>query len=270
MVIDFHTHIFPDKIATRTLEALIANVLEVEGIEHKSHTNGMLSGIKDSMSENGVDMSVVLPIATTVRQSTSINSFAAEINGKDNIFSFGSVHPMQEDWEAVLEHIKELGLLGIKLHPEYQQFFIDSPDGIKILKKCEELGLYVILHAGRDIGIRPPVHCEPRQLSNALQYVSGKNIIAAHMGGWRMWDDVEKYLVGTDVIFDTAYSVFEMDSEQLVRIIKNHGSEKIVFGTDSPWEKPSETIAKINSLPLTDTEKDNIFCQNAKNILNLN
>ena len=85
-----------------------------------------------------------------------------------------------------------------------------------------------------------------------------------------MWDEVEKYLVGTEVMFDTAYSVFEMSQEQLVRIIKNHGSEKILFGTDSPWEKPAETIAKINSLPLTKEEKDNIFFKNAKNILNLN
>lgn len=269
MVIDFHTHAFPEKIAAKTLAVLLGNVHAVEGIDHDAFTDGTMSGIKKSMKANGVDYSLVLPIATTTTQSTSINRFAKENTGKDGIISFGSLHPMQEDWEAVLEGIKDTGLLGIKLHPEYQQFYIDSPDGIKILKKCEELGLLVILHAGADIGIEPPVHCSPKRLCNALQYVSGNNIIAAHLGGWRMWDDVEKYLVKTPVMFDTAYTVFEIDEEQLIRIIKNHGSTKILFGTDSPWEDSKKTIAKINSLPISQDEKDNIFYKNAMRLLKL-
>ena len=270
MVIDFHTHAFPDKIAQKTIDVLLDNVKKVEGSDHEAYTDGTMSGLRQSMKEKGVEVSLVLPIATTVRQSTSINTFAHENNGKDGICSFGSVHPMQEDWEEVLSHIKDLGLLGIKLHPEYQQFYVDSPDGIKVLRKCEELGLLAILHAGNDIGVEPPVHCTPKHLANALQYVSGKGIIAAHMGGWRMWDDVEKYLVGTNIIFDTAFSLFEMDEEQIVRIIKNHGSKKIVFGTDSPWEDAKMTIAKIKSLPITDEEKDDIFYKNAMKLLKLN
>lgn len=269
MVIDFHTHAFPEKIAAKTLAVLLGNVQAVEGIDHDAFTDGTLSGIKKSMKINGIDYSLVLPIATTTTQSTSINRFAKENTGNDGIISFGSLHPMQEDWECVLEEIKNMGLLGIKLHPEYQQFYIDSPDGIKILKKCEELGLLVILHAGKDIGIEPPVHCSPKQLSNALQYVSGNNIIAAHLGGWRMWDDVEKYLVKTPVMFDTAFTVFEIDEHQLLRIIKNHGSTKILFGTDSPWEDGKKTIAKINSLPISQDEKDNIFFKNAMRLLKL-
>lgn len=270
MVIDFHTHAFPDKIAPRTIEALLSNVQRVEGITATAYTNGTLDSLRESMADKSVDISVVLPIATTIRQSTSINNFAKENTGKDGIISFGSVHPMQEDWEQVLEQIKDMNLLGIKLHPEYQQFYVDSPEGIRLLKKCEELGLLVVFHSGKDIGIEPPVHCTPKRLRNTLEYVDGKNIIAAHMGGWRMWDDVEEYLVDTDIIFDTAFSLFEMDDEQIMRIIKNHGSKKIVFGTDSPWEDAYMTISKINSLPLSSDEKEDIFYKNATKLLNLN
>ena len=122
MVIDFHTHAFPEKIAAKTLAVLLKNVQTVEGIDHDAFTDGTMAGIKKSMAESGVDYSLVLPIATTVAQSTSINRFAKENTGKDGIISFGSLHPIQEDWEAVLEEIKDMGLLGIKLHPEYQQF----------------------------------------------------------------------------------------------------------------------------------------------------
>lgn len=269
MIIDFHTHIFPDKIAGRTIEILEGNILKLQGEEHKAAIPATLDALKKSMRDNGIDASLVLPIATTITQSTSINKFAAAINNTDGIFSFGSLHPMQEDWEQVLYDIKEKGLRGIKLHPEYQQFYIDSPEAIRILKKCEELDLIVVLHTGNDIGVEPPSHCLPDRLRHVLDYVSGEKIIAAHLGGWRAWDDVEKYLVGTPIYLDTAYTVFDISEEQLVRIIRNHGSEKILFATDSPWEAQGLTVKKLSSVGLTENELDNIFHKNAKKLLKI-
>lgn len=270
MIIDFHTHTFPEKIAERTIDILESNTEKVQGVRSKAHTDATVEGLLKSMDECGVDISVVMPIATNTKQSPTINRVAQETNSKDRLFSFGSLHPMQEDWEQTLYDIKEKGLLGIKLHPEYQQFYIDSPESVRILKKCEELGLLVMLHTGLDIGVFPPVHCMPERLRRVLDYeCSGKNMIAAHMGGWRAWDDVEKYLVGTPIMLDTAYVIEDIDKSQFERIIKNHGSEKVLFATDSPWECPSDTIKYINSMALTDTDKENIFCGNAKKLLNL-
>ena len=79
MIIDFHTHAFPDKIAQTILQTLIASVQKTEGISAKAYTEGTLDSLKSSMAQKGVDISVVLPIATTVSQSTSINNFAKEI-----------------------------------------------------------------------------------------------------------------------------------------------------------------------------------------------
>lgn len=268
MIIDFHTHIFPDKIASRTIEILENNITS-RGKEGKAVIAATADALLESMRLNGIDYSVVLPIATTLTQSVTINNFAKTVNNTDRLFSFGSLHPMQKDWESVLYDIKEKGLLGIKLHPEYQNFYIDSRESIQILKKCEELDLLTVIHTGRDIGVEPPVHCMPERLRHTLEYVKGDKIIAGHLGGWQVWDDVEKYLVGTPLYFDTAYTVDFISEEQLCRIIKNHGSNKIVHATDSPWEKQGHAVQVINSLPLTDSEKNNIFYLNAKKLLKI-
>lgn len=270
MLIDFHTHTFPDKIAARTIEILLANVEKMRMAEATAYNDATVSGLLNSMNEYGVDYSVVMPIATTPRQSETINRVAAETNAMDRLFSFGSVHPLQEDWERTVYDIKEKGLPGIKLHPEYQQMFIDSKESIRILKLCEKLGLLVTLHTGQDIGIAPPVHCMPEALRRVLDYeVEGSNIIAAHMGGWREWDGVEKYLVGTPIMLDTAYVSGDLPKEQFERIVKTHGADKILYATDSPWERPDMTVEYINSTSLSEVEKSMIFSENAKKLLKI-
>lgn len=268
MVIDFHTHIFPDKIAAKTIDILEKNI-QSRGANERAVIPGTLDALKQSMKENNIAYSVVLPIATNVRQSNTINKFAQSINGIDGIFSFGSLHPMQEDWESTLYDIKEKGLRGVKLHPEYQQFYIDSAESLRILKKCEELDLITVLHAGYDIGVEPPVHCMPERLSHVLEYIKGDKLIAGHLGGWRAWDDVEKYLVGTPIYLDTAYTADYIDRDRFTRIIQNHGSEKILHATDSPWEKQGHAVEIINSLPVSDEDKANIFYKNAEKLLKI-
>lgn len=284
MIIDFHTHIFPDKIANMAIRKIEADTLKRQGILTDAGEGELpsaaerflavipatLDAMKKSMAEHNVDATLVLPIATSVTQSTSINKFAAEINNRDGIYSLGSLHPFQEDWESVLYDIKEKGLRGIKLHTEYQNFDIDCPESIRVLKKCEELNMLVVLHAGNDVGIAPPARCMPDRLRRVLDYhISGKNIVAAHLGGWEAWDDVEKYLVGTPVYFDTAYTLSCIDKEQFVRIVKNHGSDKILFGTDSPWQGQGKSAEELRSVGLTDEELENIFYKNAKKLLKI-
>lgn len=269
MLIDFHTHCFPDKIAERALWQLQQNVIKMQGKNFPPRSDGTLAGLLKCMAEDGVDISVVLPIATTPKQSGSINRFAREINEVDGIVSFGSVHPLQSDWEAVLEDIKKSGLMGIKLHPEYQGVFVTSDEVKRILIKCEELGLYTVFHAGEDIGMPKPVHCMPECIRHMLDYVKGDKIIAAHMGGWGVWDDVEKYLVGTPVILDTSYSAGFMPKEQFGRIVRQHGADKIVFGTDQPWHRATEEVEYIESVGLTDSELEQIYHKTAERILGL-
>lgn len=266
MLIDFHTHIFPDKIAGKTLEVLKAGILKYEHTSAEACYDGTKEGLLSLMAQNGVDISVTLPIATKPAQTDSINEFALSVSG-EKIISFASLHPENEDIDKILENIKKSGFFGIKLHPEFQLSYVDSPETLKILKKAEELRLYTVFHAGCDIGLPPPVHSTPKHFKNAMEYVSGKYIIAAHLGGWRMWDDVEKHLVGTPINFDTAFIKDYVSPAQAKRIIKNHGSEKILFGSDAPWENPADTLNFLLSLGLTWQDLDNITYKNAQKIL---
>ncbi|MDY3928251.1 MAG: amidohydrolase family protein [Clostridia bacterium] len=269
MVIDFHTHIFPDKIAKKAVASLEDNIYQISGTKEYAFLDGTLSDIKASMQKNDITYSVIMPIATKTTQAPSINAFAASINGKDNIISFGSVHPLQEDYEEELSKIKELGLKGIKLHPEYQGFFIDSPESLKILKKAEELGLLVMLHTGEDKGIAPPVHCPPERLRNALNHLSGNNIIAAHMGGYNRWEEVLEYLCDTPIYLDTSYSVGRMSDELALEIFSKHGTDKILFGSDSPWQDQGDTVKALKKLGLDKDTENNILYNNGAKLLQL-
>ena len=159
--------------------------------------------------------------------------------------------------------------MGIKLHPEYQQFYIDSTESIEIINEAEKLGLYVVLHTGQDGGYAAPYHCMPDRLAHALEFFSGKNVIAAHLGGFKEWDDVEKYLVGTNIYMDTAMIADYLPGEQFARIVKNHGAEKILFGTDMPWESPDKTLKYIEKADIGSDEIEMIKYKNACSILNV-
>lgn len=265
MIFDFHTHIFPEKIAAKTVSILKKNVINIQGWEPPAYTNATLKGLMESMKKNNITYSLVLPIATTVKQSPTINSYASDINGKDNIFSFGSVHPMQENVEQELEHIKDYGLKGIKLHPQYQNVYMDSPECKRVLKKCAELDLIVIVHAGADVGMAPPVKCTPAMIYDCMQLTPELKLIAAHMGGWETWSDTEKYLLGTDVYFDTSYSYEFMGKDLFEYFAVKH--KHLLFGTDSPWGCQKTEADNIASLNLNADVYNRIMYENAKELI---
>lgn len=265
MVIDFHTHVFPESIAAVTIKKL-----EVAGSVN-AFTNGTLCGLISSMRECAVDISVVLPVVTRPSQFETVNHYAKQITGKDGIISFGGVHPDSKDYKEELEQIKRMGLQGIKLHPDYQNTFINDVKMIRLIQYAVEIGLIVVIHAGIDIGLPDPVHCTPKLTNDMLCHINkgeGK-IVLAHMGGYDMWDDVEKYLVGKEIWFDTSYSLTKMGEEQFLRIVKNHGSDRILFGTDSPWDGQKEGLATINKLDITKEQRTRILGGNAMQLLGL-
>jgi predicted TIM-barrel fold metal-dependent hydrolase len=265
MVIDFHTHVFPDRIAEKTIEKL------EEFGQVKAFTNGTLEGLKKSMLENNITISVVLPVVTKPSQFDAVNTYAAEITGKEGIISFGGIHPDTEDYREKLMEIKKMGLLGIKLHPDYQETFIDAPKMVRIIQTATELDLIVLIHAGMDIGLPEPVHCSPKRTANMLNQIdrSDTRIVLAHTGGYGMWDEVEEELVGRNVWFDISYSLGIIDDEQFVRIVKNHGADRCLFATDSPWSDQGETQDYLRKLDFTEEELERLFYMNALELLGM-
>lgn len=263
-MIDFHTHIFPEKIAKSTLDFL----------ESRCHihpyTNGMASGLYRSTRDAGLDFSVIMPVVTKPSQFESINRFAASLqNEQEGLLSFGGIHPDQENYKEKLRQIADMGMKGIKLHPDYQQVMINDIRYKRIISYASELGLIISVHAGFDPGYPECVHCPPRLAKEMLRDVRPTKLILAHMGGYRRWDEVEEYLIGEAVWFDTAAVFGEMPDEQFIRMVRNHGVSRILFGTDSPWAGQKEFVAYLNRLPLTDEEKQCIFRKNGEALLGI-
>jgi predicted TIM-barrel fold metal-dependent hydrolase len=199
MLIDFHTHAFPERIAARAIENLS---FRSGGLT--PYTDGTVDGLKSSMKNGGVDASVVLNIATNAHQQHSVNDFAASINDNKTIFSFGSVFPESDDALEELERIKALGLKGVKLHPDYQGFSVDDEKMKPIYKKISQLGLITVFHAGFDYGFAPPYGATPDKMARAIEWFSTP-VVAAHWGGVNCNEDVVKYLCGKNVYFDVSF-----------------------------------------------------------------
>ena len=120
MIIDFHVHMFPDKIAQGAVNTL------KERAKILAHTNGSLSDTLSKMEKAGVDIAVMQSIATNPKQTKNVNSFAIETNQNEHVVAFGSVHPDDPDYRSELDRLADSGIKGIKLHPDYQDFFIDE------------------------------------------------------------------------------------------------------------------------------------------------
>ena len=264
MIIDFHTHAFADSIAEKAISKLC------ETAESESCTDGTVQGLKKKMEERGIDYGVLLPIATKPSQQRTINDWAASEN-KDCLISYGTVYPGAPDIAEELDRIKELGLKGLKLHPDYQNAFLFEEKMRPIYKRCGELGLPIIIHMGYD-PVEPVLrHAMPAHLPEIMDSFPDLKVIAAHFGGMCAWEEVYHYIAGHKRIWlDTAYTAGYLSPESMSGIIKKHGAERVLFASDCPWHDPIEEIRLIDSLPVSDKEKDMIFYQNAAEFLGIN
>lgn len=269
MIIDFHTHLFPPAIAERAISGIVDRTLEIYGMVQPVAFNGTIDGLKESMKKTGVDISVVQPIATKVTQYATINRYAKEITC-ENVISFASLHPYQENVREVLDDICREGFKGIKLHPDYQGVEADDEKFIALVKRATELGLYVTIHSGEDLGMRAPYKCMPDRLERLLDKVDQQRIILAHMGGFNVWDElIERGIVGCGAYFDTSVVSRYIDIEKYRKIIDMHGADKILFGSDTPWEDPALTYKFLCSAGLSAEEMSLICEKNAAGILGL-
>lgn len=263
MIIDFHTHTFPDKIAAQTIKFLS------EKANSKPFREGTLSSLKESMKKCGIDYSVVLPVATSPKQVESINRLSFEENGKDGVIFAGAIHPDSENVEEILDSVKSHGLFGIKIHPDYQGVYFDDERYIRIMREAAKRDLITVTHAGVDVGYPDDVHCTPQMVLNVLEKLSGlidNKLVLAHMGGCDLPDEVLEKLAGKPVYFDTSF-VLDRYTEKCREIILKHGFDKILFATDSPWSDVKKFVNILENYGFAKEENDMIFYGNAKRLL---
>ncbi len=269
MLIDTHTHVFPPYIAEKAICSMVGLLeanLEHYGVRVTPRAGGTAEELIASMDACGCTHSVLCPVVTNEKSTQKTNGYAMSLSS-DRLIPFAGLMPSSDNYEALLEDIAARGFKGIKLHPEYQCFDIDGERCIDIVRRAEALGLAVLFHAGHDPGYPPSTHASPRRIANLLEKVNGTRVIAAHMGGWLEWENVEKHLIDSPVYFDTANTSGYIDGEYCKHLMRAHGTDKILFASDFPWHTAEETLAFINSLGLTESEKDEICFKNAKKLL---
>nr|MBQ8244106.1 amidohydrolase family protein [Oscillospiraceae bacterium] len=263
MLIDFHTHAFPEKIAARAV-AKLSN--EAGGLEPQ--TDGTLASLKAEMAKDGVDISVVHSIATSPKQQRNVNDYAMEMNRDPAIVAFGSVHPDAPDALEELERIAAAGLKGVKLHPEYQGFYADDARMKPIYKTISRLGLITQFHAGQDYGFAPPYHAMPEHMLRALKWFDSP-VVAAHWGGFGCSLEVLDTLCGENLWFDLSFGYCSMPKCIAQAIVDKHTPDRLLFASDMPWHRPAWEKRLINSLDLGDGDREKIFFRNATALLGL-
>jgi len=263
MIIDFHTHSFPQRI----LDIAMTGLAERFGNMIPTY-DGSEDGLRAYAEEMGVDYCVVLNIATNARQQKNVNDFAAASN-HGRIVSFGSVHPFAEDALEELDRIKALGLKGIKLHPDYQDFWVDDERCWPLYRKLGELGLITVFHAGQDMGCYEPVRSTPDRLAKILPLFGGTPVVAAHMGGWFRWTEVEEHLVGKDIYLDTAYTYGNMPPELGRRMAQAHGADRILLGSDMPWSRTTDEMRFVKCFGFSDADYAKVCGENAARLLHI-
>jgi predicted TIM-barrel fold metal-dependent hydrolase len=262
MIIDAHAHIFPDKIASKA----------IAGLEQQYGVNACgeatVAGICTSMQAGHVDASVLLSVATTTAQVESINNWVAEIStDAPNFIGLGAMHPDYPEPNGEIRRMREMGIKGIKLHSEFQHFYPDEERMYPIYEALSD-DMVLVFHAGDEVIPVRHVHTTPDRVASVLDSFPRLKIVAAHLGGHRCWDEVERHLLGRDLYLDTAY-VFPIPGHEhitvkrIINIMETHGYDRILFGTDYPFRDQGSEVTNIQGLDIDDRHKALILGENA-------
>ncbi len=246
---------------------------------------GTPEALVDEMEKNGVDHSVFLPVATNTAQVGKLNAQAIrwmEEYGSRGLVSFAAIHPDTAELKMVMRGIRNSGLRGIKIHPDYQETYFDDIRYLRILDAAAEEGLLVLVHAGMDEVYPDHIHCDVKRILHVLEEMECSHLILAHMGGWQMWTEVKKYICGAPVFMDTAFSLTGtvsvenrgvygkmLDDNQFTELVRLHGVDRVLFGSDTPWSSQKENLEWIQKCSLNPEEKTQILGENARKLLTL-
>ena len=263
--IDFHTHIFPDKIARQAIDRLAE-----ESGEYVPRTDGTLKGLIASMDQAAIALSVVANIATKPGQMLPIFDFCRHIAGR-RIAPLISVHPdnTMADVNALFIQAAEFGIRGVKLHPMYQGFFIDDRKMYPLYQLIEHFGFFVIFHTGYDIAFPGNAQADVERVRAVANEFKELTIVTTHVGGWRQWDRAGILGSCDNVYTETSMTLTEQTDEDFVRMVSQFAEDRVLFGSDSPWTDQTEMLERTLGLSLSESRKEKMLYQNARDLLGL-
>ena len=260
-IIDVHTHAWPDAVAAKAMPALMTKGLT------KAYYDGTIAGLLGEAQRCGISASVIQPVATKPSQVAGINDWAASVRS-EHLVPFGAMHPELENPAAEVERMAALGLRGMKLHPEHQDFAPDEPRLAPIYEAAVRHNMTVFFHAGAD-ELHETVRGTPEAFATILDAFPEMRVVLAHLGGYRVWNHVAEILVGRDVYLDTAYTLGHLPDADFVEIVPAHGAERVMFGSDGPWTDAAAEIEWLRGLPLRTGVLDAVLGENAERLLAL-
>jgi predicted TIM-barrel fold metal-dependent hydrolase len=264
LIIDFHAHIYPEKVASKVLPAAKRKLhVEVPG-------TGTPQDLRGRMSAYGITKSVLLPLAKGESAVSSLNDWILSVSG-NGLVPFGAVHPFMENMEEELDRLESRGIRGVKVMPLLQEFYPDDPRCQRLYEALIERKMILVTHAGRDPLDREEIFGIPERFARTIECYPDLKLELAHLGGLRMWDDVRKYLLPArkNVYFDTAYVSFYMKKKEMAELIRDIGTNRVLFGSDYPWEEPGRAAEIIKNLDLSSQQMESILWRNAAGLLDL-
>ena len=261
MIIDIHTHAWPEKVSQRARE----NLEKVFGV--KLVGDPTLKTLLAHMDKNNIDISAVCGVATKPEQVPSINEWLFSIRSK-RIKVFCALHPEYKDWKEELKKIKDSGD-GVKLQPEFQDFYIDDKKALPWYEEMQRLELPLIFHCGKELSGTMLVRSSPDRMAKLMKKFPGLKIIAAHFGGFELWDEVKKYLLGKDIYLDTSFFFHFLPIEEIKSMLLAHPEDRLLFGTDFPIVDQKKDIDFLRNLDISENLKKRIFSLNAKTLLSI-
>jgi len=263
--IDFHTHIFPDKIAKQAMDALAA-----ESGDYRPCTDGTLQGLLDSMKQSGISASLIANIATRPNQMQSIFDFSKQIKSA-SIHPFVSFHPSNDtyDVEEMLGNAHQFGIRGVKMHPMYQNFNIDDKYMYGFYELIAGMGLLIMFHTGFDMAFPGNKQADVERVRKVANWFKDLTIVCTHVGGWKQWDRISCLSDCKNVYTETSLTLTEISDDEFVKALSYFDEDRILFGTDSPWADQKEMLERTLRLKISDGLKEKMMYKNAARLLGL-
>lgn len=271
MIVDFHSHDFPDALAARAIAGMCR---KTEGFLYPAG-DGTLENHLDSMRLAGIDKAVLCQISTRpehhaplLRRARAIMDGEFGERARRMIIPFCSAHPADPDVAGHLREIRAAGVKGIKVHPYYQGFSLADPAVFPMFRAAADLGLVVTTHAGFDVGY--PARrdaCGPREIAILLRNVPGLKFVASHLGGCAGYaPHSTDELLELGCWIDTSALHRDWHKDEQIRLLRSWPSDRILFGTDFPWTDGREAVRWVSSIRAKE-DLEALFSKNAERLL---
>jgi predicted TIM-barrel fold metal-dependent hydrolase len=260
-IIDFHTHAFPDALASRAMKTLLA---EAPGV--RAYLDGTVADLLRSMDKTGIEKGVVCCIATKPEQFEPILRWCAAIRS-ERLIPFPSVHPADPASIDGIRRIRAEGFHGIKLHPFYQDFFADEDRMFPFYEETVRQNLLLVMHTGYDIAFPRIRRADPQKVLGIVETFPDLKLVTTHLGAWQQWDEVRRHLVGRRIYMEMSFALEELGPTQARELILGHPDGYMLFGTDSPWTDQAGTLTLLENLRLPEKKLKQILSENALGLL---